>query len=225
MPDLVKPNVHELAELTGRVRGHSATSSTPPRSGTVVPAPSWPVSGDGAVLVDDDGALWGHAPVDRIVVPSARVTQCWPGISAVAIGPMHWRPRGGRRRRSARGTCSRRAHRVSVTVTDAPTRNVHCTTHPRTVRASREPDDAGRGDPRSRGLPAGTRRGAGSRPGEALVRCRPSESRQRPQVLPRSPHVLGHGPVRPTSAYSPHPGTRFVSEIVAIDDLGRERWG
>jgi 1-phosphofructokinase len=68
-PDLVKPNVHELAELTG---------ATPTTLGEVIEAANEvrrrgartvlaSLGADGAVLVDADGALWGHAPVTNVV--------------------------------------------------------------------------------------------------------------------------------------------------------------
>jgi 1-phosphofructokinase len=68
-PDLVKPNVHELAQLTG---------SAPTTLGEVVEAAQEvrrrgartvlaSLGGDGAVLVDSQGALWGRAPVDTVV--------------------------------------------------------------------------------------------------------------------------------------------------------------
>ena len=69
MPDLVKPNVHELAELTGRVPrtlGEVIEAAQEVRrrgAGTVLAS----LGGDGAVLVDADGALWGQRPVNRVV--------------------------------------------------------------------------------------------------------------------------------------------------------------
>ena len=60
----MKPNVHELAELTGpgpRTLGDvidAAQEVSTPRCATVLAS----LGSDGAVLVDDDGALWGHAP-------------------------------------------------------------------------------------------------------------------------------------------------------------------
>jgi 1-phosphofructokinase len=68
-PDLVKPNVHELAELTGQVPrtlGEVIDAAQEVRirgAGTVLAS----LGGDGAALVDGHGALWGHAPVDRVV--------------------------------------------------------------------------------------------------------------------------------------------------------------
>lgn len=68
-PDLVKPNVHELAELTGRfprtvAEVIDAAHEVRRRGARTVLAS---LGGDGAVLVDGDGALWGHAPVARVV--------------------------------------------------------------------------------------------------------------------------------------------------------------
>jgi 1-phosphofructokinase len=68
-PDLVKPNVHELAELTGRVPRtlgeviESAQEVCRRGARTVLAS----LGGDGAILVDDIGAVWGHAPVDQVV--------------------------------------------------------------------------------------------------------------------------------------------------------------
>ncbi|HET7667862.1 MAG TPA: 1-phosphofructokinase [Mycobacterium sp.] len=68
-PDLVKPNVHELAELTGevpRTLGDVIDAAQEIRNrgaGAVLAS----LGGDGAALVDGEGALWGHAPVDRVV--------------------------------------------------------------------------------------------------------------------------------------------------------------
>jgi 1-phosphofructokinase len=68
-PDLVKPNVHELAELTGRVPRTfgeviDAAQEVRRRGARTVLAS---LGGDGAILVDADGAVWGHAPVDRVI--------------------------------------------------------------------------------------------------------------------------------------------------------------
>ena len=68
-PDLVKPNVHELAELTGRVPQTlgeviEAAQEVRRRGARTVLAS---LGGDGAILVDATGAVWGHAPVDRVV--------------------------------------------------------------------------------------------------------------------------------------------------------------
>ena len=68
-PDLVKPNLHELAELTGRFPRTlgdvvDAAHEIRKRGARTVLAS---LGGDGAVLVDDDGALWGHALVERVV--------------------------------------------------------------------------------------------------------------------------------------------------------------
>jgi 1-phosphofructokinase len=68
-PDLVKPNVHELAELTGRVPRTlgeviDAAQEVRRRGARTVLAS---LGGDGAVLVDGAGAVWGHAPVEKVV--------------------------------------------------------------------------------------------------------------------------------------------------------------
>ena len=68
-PDLVKPNVHELAELTGRVPQTlgeviEAAEEVRRRGARTVLAS---LGGDGAILVDAAGAVWGHAPVDKVV--------------------------------------------------------------------------------------------------------------------------------------------------------------
>lgn len=68
-PDLVKPNLHELAELTGavpRTLGEviDAAQQVRRRGAHTVLAS---LGGDGAVLVDADGALWGQAPVQKVV--------------------------------------------------------------------------------------------------------------------------------------------------------------
>ena len=68
-PDLVKPNVHELAELTGRVPQtlgeviESAQEVCHRGARTVLAS----LGGDGAVLVDAEGAVWGRAPVHRVI--------------------------------------------------------------------------------------------------------------------------------------------------------------
>jgi 1-phosphofructokinase len=68
-PDLVKPNLHELAELTGTVPTTlgeviDAAQQVRRRGARTVLAS---LGGDGAVLVDADGALWGRAPVAKVV--------------------------------------------------------------------------------------------------------------------------------------------------------------
>ena len=68
-PDLVKPNVHELAELTGRVPQTlgeviDAAQEVRRRGARTVLAS---LGGDGAILVDAAGAVWGHAPVEKVV--------------------------------------------------------------------------------------------------------------------------------------------------------------
>ena len=62
-PDLIKPNVHELADLTGRAvatLGDAAESAREARTrgaGAVLVS----LGADGALLVDDDGVLFGRA--------------------------------------------------------------------------------------------------------------------------------------------------------------------
>jgi len=68
-PDLVKPNVHELAELVGRplrTLGDvmDAAEQIRRRGARTVLAS---LGGDGALLVDDSGAISGYAPVDKVV--------------------------------------------------------------------------------------------------------------------------------------------------------------
>lgn len=68
-PDLVKPNLHELAELTGispRTLGEAIDAAHQVRhrgARTVLAS----LGSDGAILVDAEGALWGHAPVTNVV--------------------------------------------------------------------------------------------------------------------------------------------------------------
>jgi 1-phosphofructokinase len=68
-PDLIKPNLQELAELTGhlpRTLGEVVAAAHQVRSlgaQTVLAS----LGGDGAVLVDADGELWGRAPVPAVV--------------------------------------------------------------------------------------------------------------------------------------------------------------
>ena len=98
-PDLVKPNVHELAELTGRV---------PQTLGEVIEAAQEvrrrgartllaSLGGDGAILVDAVGAVWGHAPVDRIVstvgagdAMLAGYLSCPHGRSEASAAALRW---------------------------------------------------------------------------------------------------------------------------------------
>jgi 1-phosphofructokinase len=69
-PDLIKPNVHELAELVGRrpllTLGDIVDAAQQIRQrgvGAVLAS----LGGDGAVLVDDGGVLFGYAPVKEVV--------------------------------------------------------------------------------------------------------------------------------------------------------------
>ena len=124
-PDLVKPNVHELAELTGAV---------PPTLGEVIEAAHEvrrrgartvlaSLGADGAVLVDADGAVWGHAPVNRVV----STVGAGDAMLAGYLSCRHGRTEAlatalavGRRRRPARRNpvLAQRIRRA-VTVTDS----------------------------------------------------------------------------------------------------------
>ena len=68
-PDLIKPNLQELSELTGHVPhtlGEVIDAAQDLRArGTHAVLAS--LGGDGAILVDAEGALWGHAPVQKVV--------------------------------------------------------------------------------------------------------------------------------------------------------------
>jgi 1-phosphofructokinase len=68
-PDLVKPNLHELAELSStvpRTLGDVVDAAQEiRRRGAVAVLAS--LGADGAVLVNADGALWGQAPVADVV--------------------------------------------------------------------------------------------------------------------------------------------------------------
>ena len=91
------------------------------------------LGGDGAVLVDDDGALWGHAPVDRIVstvgagdAMLAGYLSCRGNRADALATALQW----GAAAVQHEGTLfSPSASRVSVTVTDAidPERPLHDT--------------------------------------------------------------------------------------------------
>jgi 1-phosphofructokinase len=123
-PDLVKPNVHELAELTGQVPrtlGEVIDAAQEVRNrgaGTVLAS----LGGDGAALVDDDGALWGHAPVDRVVstvgagdAMLAGYLSCRGSRTDALATALQW----GAAAVQHEGTLfSPDASRVSVTVTD-----------------------------------------------------------------------------------------------------------
>ncbi|MFE5700394.1 1-phosphofructokinase [Rhodococcus koreensis] len=68
-PHLIKPNTHELAELTGRALRTlgdviDAADEVRARGAGAVLAS---LGADGAILVDAEGALYGRAPVDRVV--------------------------------------------------------------------------------------------------------------------------------------------------------------
>jgi 1-phosphofructokinase len=98
-PDLVKPNVHELAELTGRVLRTlgdviDAAQEVRRRGARAVLAS---LGGDGAILVDDTGAVWGHAQVDRVVstvgagdAMLAGYLSCPHGRSEALVAALQW---------------------------------------------------------------------------------------------------------------------------------------
>ena len=123
-PDLVKPNVHELAELTGRVPQTlgeviEAAQEVRRRGARTVLAS---LGGDGAILVDAAGAVWGHAPVDRVVstvgagdAMLAGYLSCPQGRSEALATALQW----GAAAVQNEGTLfSPNASRVPVTVTD-----------------------------------------------------------------------------------------------------------
>jgi 1-phosphofructokinase len=132
-PDLVKPNLHELSELTGQV---------PQTLGEVIDAAQQvrrrgvrtvlaSLGGDGAVLVDADGALWGHAPVEKVVstvgagdAMLAGYLSCRQGRTQALATALQW----GAAAVQHEGTLfSPTASTTSVTVTDSvdPTRRLH----------------------------------------------------------------------------------------------------
>ena len=95
-PHLVKPNVHELAELTGRVP-HTlgevieAAQEVRRRGARTVLAS---LGGDGAILVDAAGAVWGHAPVVSTVGAGdamlAGYLSCPQGRSEALATALQW---------------------------------------------------------------------------------------------------------------------------------------
>jgi 1-phosphofructokinase len=124
-PDLVKPNVHELAELTG---------ATPTTLGEVIDAAQEvrrrgahtvlaSLGGDGAVLVDADGTLWGHAPVPSVVstvgagdAMLAGYLSCHQGRAQALATALQW----GAAAVQHEGTLfSPKASGATVTITDA----------------------------------------------------------------------------------------------------------
>ncbi len=107
-PDLVKPNVDELAEVTGRVPQTlgdviDAAQEVRRRGARTVLAS---LGSDGAILVDDIGAVWGHAPVDRVVSTVGAGDAMLAGYLSCPHRPRRGagdRPAMGCRRRSERG--------------------------------------------------------------------------------------------------------------------------
>jgi 1-phosphofructokinase len=93
LPDLVKPNVHELADLVDRPL---------PTLGDVVNAAADLVQrgigavavtlgGQGAVVVDSSGALFGHARVDRVVNTAGAGDAFLAGYLAASDEPVNTR--------------------------------------------------------------------------------------------------------------------------------------
>ena len=141
-PDLVKPNLHELTELTGAV---------PQTLGEVIEAAQEvrrrgvrtvlaSLGGDGAVLVDADGALWGQAPVEKVVstvgagdAMLAGYLSCRQGRTQALATALQW----GAAAVQHEGTLfSPNASTTPVTVTDSvdPSRPLH--DHDLTVSAA-----------------------------------------------------------------------------------------
>jgi 1-phosphofructokinase len=92
-PDLIKPNVHELAEL---VQAPLATlgdvidaAQQIRRRGVGVVLAS--LGGDGALLVDETGALYGQAPVDKVVSTVGAGDALLAGYLSAAGSPRHQR--------------------------------------------------------------------------------------------------------------------------------------
>ena len=99
-------------------------------------------------------------------------------------------------------------------------------TRPRAGKgASGEPDDGGRGDPRSRGLPTRACTGAAPGPGEALVKVQAvGICASDLKCFHGAPMYWGDEPIPSNVDLFATPGHEFVGEIVAVDDLGRQRW-
>jgi 1-phosphofructokinase len=90
-PDLIKPNVHELAEL---VQAPLATlgdvidaAQQIRRHGVGVVLAS--LGSDGALLIDDTGALYGQAPVDKVVSTVGAGDALLAGYLSAAGSPRH----------------------------------------------------------------------------------------------------------------------------------------
>ena len=141
-PNLVKPNLHELAELTGQVPQTlgeviDAAEEVRRRGARTVLAS---LGGDGAILVDAEGALWGHAPVQKVVstvgagdAMLAGYLSCRQGRTQALATALQW----GAAAVQHEGTLfSPGASTTPVTVTDSidPTRRLH--DHDPTVSAA-----------------------------------------------------------------------------------------
>jgi len=90
-PDLIKPNVHELAEL---VQAPLATlgdvidaAQQIRRHGVGVVLAS--LGSDGALLIDDTGALYGQAPVDKVVSTVGAGDALLAGYLSAGGSPRH----------------------------------------------------------------------------------------------------------------------------------------
>lgn len=90
-PDLIKPNVHELAEI---VQAPLATlgdvidaAQQIRRHGVGVVLAS--LGSDGALLIDDTGALYGQAPVDKVVSTVGAGDALLAGYLSAAGSPRH----------------------------------------------------------------------------------------------------------------------------------------
>jgi 1-phosphofructokinase len=141
-PDLVKPNLHELSELTGQVPQTlgeviDAAQEVRRRGARTVLAS---LGGDGAVLVDAEGALWGQAPVQKVVstvgagdAMLAGYLSCRQGRTQALASALQW----GAAAVQHEGTLfSPNASTTPVTVTDSvdPTRRLR--DHDPTVTAA-----------------------------------------------------------------------------------------
>ena len=90
-PDLIKPNVHELAEI---VQAPLATlgdvidaAQQIRRHGVGVVLAS--LGSDGALLIDDTGALYGQAPVDKVVSTVGAGDALLAGYLSAGGSPRH----------------------------------------------------------------------------------------------------------------------------------------
>ena len=238
-PDLVKPNVHELAELTGRVSRTlgdviDAAQEVRTRGARTVLAS---LGSDGAVLVDDEGALWGHAAVDRVVstvgagdAMLAGYLSCRRSRTDALATALGW----GAAAVQHEGTLfSPSASRVPVTLIDTidPNRALHdsepigdsSTSREGSLRVNPTMEAVvihGREDYRLERVPVPV-----PGPGEALVKVQAvGICASDLKCFHGAPMYWGDGPVPPNVDLLATPGHEFVGEIVAVDDLGRQRW-